>query len=67
MGEDAEQKILRCLQEVYPKDLSIEEISDLTKLHRNTTSKYVYSLCKQGTIKVTRQIGRAKMYQVLKE
>ncbi|MEM2143862.1 MAG: HTH domain-containing protein [Candidatus Jordarchaeaceae archaeon] len=66
MSEGVEQRILECLRDVYPKDLSIEELADLTHVHRNTVSKYVYSLEKQGFIKVTRKVGRAKMYQLAK-
>ncbi len=66
MSEGVEQKILKCLKDAYPLDLSIEELSALTHTHRNTVSKYVYSLNKQGSIKVTRRIGRATMY-ALKE
>lgn len=66
MSEDVEQKILKCLQDAYPKDLSIEEIADITHAHRNTVSKYIYGLSKQGTIKITRKVGRAKMYELSK-
>ena len=65
MSEDTEQKIVKCLQEAS-MDLSIEEISDMIHIHRNTVSKYIYSLNKQGRIKVTRKIGRAKMFQYVR-
>jgi predicted DNA-binding protein YlxM (UPF0122 family) len=67
MSEGVEQKIIKCLREAYPKDLSIEEIADITHTHRNTVSKYIYSLNKEGKIKVARQIGRAKMYVLSKD
>ena len=58
------QKILDCLMKASkePKDLSIEEIAQLTGIHRNTVAKYVFALKKEGKIKETRKIGQAKMY-----
>lgn len=60
------QKILDCLKKTAPnpRDLSIEEIVVATGIHRNTISKYVYGLEKEGTIIMTRQVGAAKFYTV---
>jgi len=57
-----EQKILKCLETEYPKDLSIEEIAEKTGLHRNTVSKYVWGLEREGKVKISRKIGKAKLY-----
>ena len=60
------QKIVDCLkkQPTIQRDLTIEEIADLTGIHRNTVSKYVYGLEKEGKITMTRQVGSAKLYAV---
>jgi DNA-binding IclR family transcriptional regulator len=62
MSKEPEQRILRCLKEEYPRDLSIEEIAAKTGIHRNTVSKYIWGLEKEGKVKISRKIGRAKMY-----
>lgn len=56
------KRIVECLQKAAPRDLSIEEISTETGIHRNTVSKYVYALEKEGKITLTRQVGGAKFY-----
>lgn len=60
------QKILEAIKRASasPKDLSIEEIAELTGIHRNTVSKYVYGLEKEGKIIMTRQVGSAKLYTI---
>jgi DNA-binding Lrp family transcriptional regulator len=62
MNQDIEQKILKCLETEYPKDLSIEEIAAKIGVHRNTVSKYIWGLEKEGKVRISRKIGRAKMY-----
>jgi len=59
---DAEKKILECLEKCHPCDLSIEEIAEKIGIHRNTVSKYVWGLEREGKIKASRVVGRAKMY-----
>lgn len=56
--------VVECLRKAAPKDLSIEEIANLTQLHRNTISKYVYGLEMKGKIVKTREVGRAKFYTI---
>jgi DNA-binding IclR family transcriptional regulator len=67
MAELPEQKILKCLESEYPKDLSIEEIATRTRMHRNTVSKYIWGLEREGKAKISREIGRAKMYIIVKK
>jgi len=67
MGQTLEEAILRCLKDEYPRDLSIEEIAAKTGVHRNTVSKYTWGLEKEGKIKISRKIGRAKMYVAVHE
>ncbi|MGA2785109.1 MAG: HTH domain-containing protein [Candidatus Bathyarchaeia archaeon] len=58
------QKIFECLKKTAPKDLSIEEVSEVTGIHRNTVSKYVFALEKEGKVVLARQLGNAKLYTV---
>jgi biotin operon repressor len=58
------QKIFECLKKSAPKDLSIEEVSEVTGIHRNTVSKYVFALEKEGRVILSRQLGNAKLYTV---
>jgi DNA-binding IclR family transcriptional regulator len=67
MSQQTEELILNLLKKEHPKDLSIEEIANATKLHRNTVSKYLFGLQKEGKIKTTRTIGKAKMYTINKK
>jgi DNA-binding IclR family transcriptional regulator len=64
MSQEIEAKVLECLRKAAPKDLSIEEISNLTKLNRNTAAKYLFALEKEGKIVMSRQVGKAKLYNV---
>ena len=64
MSEASARKVLECLRKAAPRDLSIEEVSKATGIHRNTVSKYLYGLEKEGKIATTRQVGRAKFYTV---
>jgi DNA-binding Lrp family transcriptional regulator len=66
-AQEVEKKILNCLEREYPTDLSIEEIAAKTRIHRNTVSKYVFGLEKEGRVKISRIVGRAKMYVVSKK
>ena len=67
MDSDVEKKILGCLEAEYPKDLSIEEIATKIRVHRNTVSKYIWGLEKEGKVKISRKIGKAKMYIIVKK
>jgi DNA-binding Lrp family transcriptional regulator len=62
MSQEIEKLILDFLQKESPIDFSIEEIAIRTGLHRNTVSKYVFGLEKEGKIQISRNVGRAKMY-----
>lgn len=62
VSESPAEKILRCLRKEYPKDLSIKEIAEKMGMHRNTVSKYIWGLEREGKVKISRQVGRAKMY-----
>ena len=57
MSETRVKAILDYLRKSLPKDLSIEELAKATGIGRDTVSKYVYSLEKEGKIKLTREVG----------
>jgi DNA-binding IclR family transcriptional regulator len=67
MSLTPERKILKCLEAEYPRDLSIEEIATEIGVHRNTVSKYIWGLERQGKVRISREIGRAKMYILFKK
>jgi len=64
MTDGALKEILDCLRKAAPKDLSIEEVATQTGIHRNTVSKYVFALEKEGKVVLSRQLGNAKLYTV---
>jgi DNA-binding IclR family transcriptional regulator len=65
MSQNPEQLILNFLKKEYPKDFSIEEIADQTRIHRNTVSKYLLALQAGHKVKSSRTVGRAKMYVIV--
>jgi biotin operon repressor len=67
MSQSPEQRVLNCLEAEYPTDLSIEEVAAKTGIHRNTVSKYVWGLEREGKIRISRKVGRAKMYVFVKK
>ena len=59
---NVKQKIFNAIKETSPKDSSIQEIADITKISRETVSKYVGILVAENKIKLAREVGKAKMY-----
>jgi len=64
-SQEIEKLVMDLLRREYPRDSSIKEISEKTHLHRNTVSKYVFGLEKEGKVKNSRTVGRAKMYVII--
>ena len=62
-----ENKIIECLKNAQPKDLSINEIAKLIGINRLTVSKYIAVLFVRGVIILSRKVGKAKMYQLAPE
>lgn len=60
MSQRIEQSILACLRKESPRDLSIEEIAAKTGIHRNTVSKYVLGLEKEGRVKIFKNCGESQ-------
>jgi len=63
MGEGS-RRILEVLKRAAPRDLSIDEIAELAKMHRSTASKYVHALERERKIAMTRQTGNTKLYSI---
>ena len=61
---DVKGKILRTIQNGSPQDFSIQELADMTSISRETVSKYVGILEAENKIKMSRMIGKAKMYSI---
>lgn len=64
---EIKQKILKVLQEHYPKDFSIQEVADETGFHRNTISTYLKVLEAEHKVVITRTIKRVNLYSFLKQ
>lgn len=67
MVEEKKQRILKELKKVHPSDLSIGEVAKRTKMSRATVSTYLKVLKAEGKIKISRKVGRAIFYQLLKD
>jgi DNA-binding Lrp family transcriptional regulator len=63
---DIKIKILKVLNQSYPKDLSIQEISKKIGVSHWTTSLYIKVLVAEKKIKFERMIGRAKLFRLKK-
>lgn len=61
------EKILEFLKKSYPKDFNIQEIADKTDIHRNTVSTYVKVLVAEEELKITRKMGRMRLYSYNKK
>ncbi len=62
----AEEEILAVLRKHHPKDLSIKEIAELSGYSRETVSKYLYGLRKEGKVKLNRVLGHTKLFSIAK-
>ncbi|TXT58613.1 MAG: hypothetical protein BAJALOKI2v1_340045 [Promethearchaeota archaeon] len=62
LNPEIKKKIMSFLKEKYPKDFNIQEIADNTEIHRNTVSTYLKVLVAEDKLKVTRKIGRIRLY-----
>ncbi|RLI43993.1 hypothetical protein DRO69_08390 [Candidatus Bathyarchaeota archaeon] len=48
-------------------DCSLQDVADATELSRNTVRKVIKEMLELKIIKPTRNVGRAKMFQINKE
>ncbi|MCK4307360.1 HTH domain-containing protein [candidate division WOR-3 bacterium] len=64
---NSKEKIFEVIEKASPQDLSIQEIAEISKLSRETVSKYVGILEAEKKIALARRIGKAKMYRLIEE
>jgi response regulator of citrate/malate metabolism len=55
--------ILDAIDSSNPPYVTIQDIANATKFSRETVSKYMLVLEAEGKIKVTKIIGKAKLYE----
>ena len=58
-------EILNCTLSEHPEGISIQEVADLTGIHRNTAAKYLEVLQSQGEVDV-RRVGVSKLFFISK-
>ena len=57
--------IFDAIKKADPPYVTIQDIADFTKLSRETVSKYMLVLEAEGKIKMTKIIGKARLYESL--
>jgi len=60
---DRKKRIIRELEKIHPRDLSIGEVAKKTRMSRTTASTYLKVLEAEGKIMISRKVGRAKFYK----
>jgi len=63
-GKSAKEIILDAVKNANPPYVTIQDIANITKISRETVSKYMLVLEAEGKIKVTKVIGKAKLYEI---
>ena len=56
--------IYEAIKKANPPYVTIQDIADATKISRETVSKYMLVLEAEGEIKVTKTVGKAKLYEL---
>ena len=67
LNQEIKEKILEFLKSKHPKDFNIQEIADETDTHRNTVSTYVKVLVAEKKLKITRKMGKIRLYSYIME
>ena len=57
------QMVLDAIKKAKPPYVTIQEIADVTKLSRETVSKYMLVLVAEGKLKVTKTVGKVNLYE----
>ena len=63
-NKSTKEKIFDAIKKADPPYVTIQDIADTTKISRETVSKYMLVLEAESKIKVTKKIGKAKLYVV---
>ena len=61
-GKTPKEIILDAIKNANPPYVTIQDIADITKISRETVSKYMLVLEAEGKITVTKIIGKVKLY-----
>ena len=64
MRKTTKQIVLDAIKKANPPYVTIQDIADATKMSRETVSKYMLVLEAENKIKVTKTIGKAKLYEI---
>ena len=59
------EKVLHAIKKSNPSYVTIQDIANATNTSRETVSKYMLVLEAEGNIKVTKQVGKAKLYEAI--
>lgn len=65
MKKTTKQIVLDAIKKADPPYVTIQDIADITKLSRETVSKYMLVLEAERKIKVTKIVGKAKLYEAI--
>lgn len=66
-GKSAKEIILDAIKIANPPYVTIQDIADITGISRETVSKYMLVLEAERKIKITKVIGKAKLYEQMKK
>jgi len=62
-NKSTKEIVLEAIKKSNPPYVTIQDISNATKLSRETVSKYMLVLEAEGKIRVTKIIGKAKLFE----
>jgi response regulator of citrate/malate metabolism len=62
--KSTKQIVLDAIKNASPPYVTIQDIADVTKISRETVSKYMLVLEAERKIRVTKIIGKAKLYEI---
>jgi len=61
-NKSTKEIVFNAIKKANPPYVTIQDIADTTNLSRETVSKYFLVLEAEGKIKVTKIVGKAKLY-----
>lgn len=64
-NKSTKEIVLEAIKKSNPPYVTIQDIANATKLSRETVSKYMLVLEAEGKIRVTKIIGKAKLYETI--
>lgn len=67
LGDPPKAKILATMLGDHRQDLTASDIARMSGIDRTTFYNHIESLLDYGLIKITREVGNSKMYQINKD